>query len=212
MCATTARPQYILGSTLTTTGSVSGGLGSGASEVLWMCTGVSLALPSALFRFCWFLCFRFTYVNKLSPAYICVHHMRTCTCGGQRKASCLEPPCVLLGLLSSLSSPLALLSDGYSFASQDACGATPAPWVGTDSALVHYRPLGGPWKNGGEGSSAEVQTDCHSCIFLSLSEYRSSWFKSWKFASGRQSEYQNSRWGVWMRVLKTGVMVRVGAV
>lgn len=44
--------------------------------------------------------------------------MRTCTCGGQRKASGLEPPCVLLGLLSSLSSPLALLSDGHSFASQ----------------------------------------------------------------------------------------------
>lgn len=57
------------------------------------------------------------------------------------------------------------------------------------------RPPGGPWQNGGEGGPSEVQADRRCCLFLSLSEHSSSWSKSWEFASGRQSEYQNSRWG-----------------
>lgn len=66
----------------------------------------------------------------------------------------------------------------------------------TDGTLLWHRPPGGPRQDGRKGGPSQVQTDRCSRVFLSLSEHCSSWFKSWKFAPGRQSEYQDSRWEV----------------
>lgn len=71
-----------------------------------------------------------------------------------------------------------------------------SPQPRTDGILLWHRPPGGPWQDGRKGGPSEVQTDCCSRVFLSLSEHCSSWFKSWKFASGCQPEYQDSRWEV----------------